>query len=84
MPGCTVPPEHLEIHHFDFYADGGRTAIHLGAPCCPDAHHGFHTGLFKVVRDDDGLFSVILPKFMDPEQKPRRNTYWRTPEPRLF
>ena len=84
MPGCTVPPEHLEIHHFDFYADGGRTAIHLGAPCCPDAHHGFHTGLFKVVRDDDGLFSVILPKFMDPEQRPRRNTYWRTPEPRLF
>ncbi|WP_286166617.1 HNH endonuclease signature motif containing protein [Arthrobacter sp. AQ5-05] len=84
MPGCTVPPEHLEIHHFDFYADGGRTAIHLGAPCCPDAHHGFHAGLFKVVRDTDGLFSVILPKFMDPEQKPRRNTYWRTPEPRLF
>ena len=84
MPGCTVPPEHLEIHHYDFYADGGRTAIHLGAPFCPDAHHGIHSGLFHVIRDDDGLFSVILPKFMDPEQKPRRNTYWRTPEPRLF
>ncbi len=84
MPGCTVPPEYLEIHHYDFYADGGRTAIHLGAPFCPDAHHGIHSGLFQVIRDDDGLFSVILPKFMDPEQKPRRNTYWRTPEPRLF
>ncbi|WP_286166654.1 HNH endonuclease signature motif containing protein [Arthrobacter sp. AQ5-05] len=84
MPGCTVPPEHCEIHHFDGFANGGKTEVNQGCPGCTSAHHGFHTGLFKVVRDEDGLFSVILPKFMDPEQKPRRNTYWRTPRPPLF
>ena len=84
MPGCTVPPEHCEIHHFDGFANGGKTEVNQGCPGCTSAHHGFHTGLFKVIRDTDGLFSVILPKFMDPEQKPRRNTYWRTPNPPLF
>ena len=86
MPGCTVPPEHCEIHHFNFFANGGKTEINEGAPGCTSAHHAFHTGLVRVVRDTDGLFSVILPKFMDPEQKPRRNNYWRdrTLNPPLF
>ncbi|MDQ0095856.1 HNH endonuclease signature motif containing protein [Paeniglutamicibacter psychrophenolicus] len=84
MPGCTVPPEHCEIDHDDDWANGGTTRINDGRPFCSGHHHARHTGLIDVVRDDDGLFSVILPKFMDPEQKPRRNTYWRTPNPRLF
>ncbi|MFL4476626.1 HNH endonuclease signature motif containing protein, partial [Paeniglutamicibacter sp. MACA_103] len=77
MPGCTVPPEHCEIHHFDFFANGGKTEINQGMPVCTSAHHDIHTGLVRVLRDTDGLFSVILPKFMDPEQKPRRNNHWR-------
>ncbi|MFL4479602.1 HNH endonuclease signature motif containing protein [Paeniglutamicibacter sp. ORCA_105] len=86
VPGCTVPPEHCEIHHFQPFAMGGKTEVNSGAPGCTSAHHGFHTGLMTVVRDTDGLFSVILPKFMDPEQKPRRNNYWRSnsPTPPLF
>ncbi|MBP2374287.1 HNH endonuclease signature motif containing protein [Paeniglutamicibacter psychrophenolicus] len=84
MPGCTVPPEHCEIDHDDEWANGGTTRVNDGRPFCSGHHHARHTGLIDVVRDDDGLFSVILPKFMDPEQKPRRNTYWRTPNPPLF
>ena len=84
MPGCTVPPEHCEIDHDDEWANGGTTRVNDGRPFCSGHHHAKHTGLIDVVRDDDGLFSVILPKFMDPEQKPRRNTYWRTPNPPLF
>ena len=87
MPGCTVPPEHCEIHHVEPFATGGKTAINDGRPHLQlRHHHGIHTGLFRVVRDTDGLFSVILPKFMDPEQKPRRNTHWRNnnPTPPLF
>ena len=84
MPGCTVPPEHCEIDHDNAWEHGGTTRINDGRPFCSGHHHAKHTGLIDVVRDTDGLFSVILPKFMDPEQKPRRNTHWRTPEPRLF
>ena len=86
FPGCTVPPEHCEIDHFEPWECGGTTNINDGGPFCSGHHHAKHTGLIQVVRADDGLLSVILPKFMDPEQQPRRNTYWRTniPNPLLF
>ncbi|RAX50647.1 HNH endonuclease [Arthrobacter sp. AQ5-05] len=77
FPGCTVPPEHCEIDHDDEWAKGGSTNIQDGRPFCSGHHHARHTGQITVVRDTDGLFSVILPKFLDPEQQPRRNTYWR-------
>ena len=86
FPGCTVPPEHCEIDHDDEWANGGTTRIDDGRPFCSGHHHARHTGQLTVLRDADGLFSVILPSFLDPEQKPRRNTYWRqTPvTPPLF
>ncbi|WP_254456295.1 HNH endonuclease signature motif containing protein [Paeniglutamicibacter quisquiliarum] len=84
FPGCTVPPEHCEIDHDDAWANGGTTNIQDGRPLCSGHHHARHTGLIDVVRDSDELFSVILPIFMDPEQKPRRNAHWRTPAPLLF
>ena len=76
-PGCTVPPEHCEIDHDKEYAKGGSTKIEDGRPMCSGHHHARHAGQLSVVRDSDGLYSVILPKYLDPEQKPRRNTYWR-------
>lgn len=86
FPNCTVPPEHCEIDHDNEWAKGGTTRINDGRPVCSGHHHARHTGQIRIVRDTDGLFSVILPKFMDPEQKPRRNTYWRQPPitPPLF
>lgn len=86
FPGCTVPPEHCEIHHVDPMTQGGRTEINCGVPGCSNHHHGYHTGLIKIVRAPDSLFSLRLPKFMDPEQKLRRNTYWRQfpQDPTLF
>ena len=86
FPGCTVPPEHCEIHHVDPMSQGGRTDINCGVPGCSNHHHGYHTGLIKIVRAPDGLFSLRLPTFMDSEQKLRRNTYWRQfpTDPTLF
>ncbi|KAA0977591.1 HNH endonuclease [Paeniglutamicibacter gangotriensis] len=77
FPGCTVPPEHCEIDHDDEWSQGGTTRINDGRALCSGHHHARHTGQLSVIRDTDGLYSVILPKYLDPEQKPRRNTYWR-------
>ena len=77
VPGCTVPPEHLEMCHIDSWADGGTTDIENWAPGCVNHHHGYHTGQYRLVRNDHGLPAVILPKYLDPEQKPRRNTQWQ-------
>lgn len=85
-PGCTVPPEHCEIHHYDYVSNGGTTEVNSGVPQCSSHHHAIHSGLITPIRDEDGLFSIVLPKFMDPEQLPRRNTYWKSAsqDPTLF
>lgn len=87
VPGCTVPPEHCEICHVDSWQDGGVTSAENAGPGCSAHHHDFHSGKITLVRDVDGLPAVLLPKYLDPEQLPRRNDYWqhaRQTKPTLF
>lgn len=82
-PGCTVPPELCEFNHIDQWQKGGHTSvekIHLG---CSNHHHMIDNGELRVVIHN-GLPHVVLPKYLDPEQKPRRNNYWQPAEPTLF
>lgn len=76
VPECTTPPDLVEIDHYKKpWSEGGTTSVDSGAAMCSNEHHGRHSGQFKVV-DVDGLPHVLLPPHLDPEQKPRRNTYW--------
>ena len=76
VPDCTRAPDHSEIDHYEQpWSDGGSTSVSNGAAVCPDGHHSRHVGHIEIV-DIDGLPHVKLPKHIDPEQKPRRNTYW--------
>ncbi|GAA4373372.1 HNH endonuclease signature motif containing protein [Paeniglutamicibacter cryotolerans] len=79
VPGCTVPPEHCEIHHLVPWEAGGRTGIRDGTPACSNHHHAFHTGQIRAELNDEGLPAVILPRFMDPDQQPRRNHHGGPP-----
>ena len=87
VPGCTVPPEHLEMCHVKAWADGGTTSIANTGPGCSNHHHGFHTGQYKLVLNEQGLPAVILPRYLDPSQRPRRNAHWQQQtltDPTLF
>lgn len=75
VPGCTVPPEHCEIHHLKPWSEGGLTRIEDGTPVCGSHHHAAHADQIRIV-DDGGLPAVIQPEYVDPEQRPRRNTFW--------
>lgn len=77
VPGCTVPPEHCEICHIDAWEDGGVTSAENSGPACSAHHHDFHSGKLGLVRDGNGLPAVLLPKYLDPEQLPRRNDHWQ-------
>ncbi|WP_411733320.1 HNH endonuclease [Paeniglutamicibacter sp.] len=82
-PGCTVPPEHLEMCHIDGFAQGGHTSVHKFTPGCTAHHHMADNGLLTLVIHN-GIPHVILPKHLDPEQLPRRNNHWRQPQATLF
>ncbi|WP_404291456.1 HNH endonuclease signature motif containing protein [Glutamicibacter arilaitensis] len=76
VPDCTTAPDQVEIDHYKRpWSEGGTTSVRSGVAVCPDGHHSRHVGHIDIV-DVDGLPHVILPPHLDPEQKPRRNTYW--------
>lgn len=83
FPGCTVPPELCEYNHIDQWQHGGRTSVNMIHMACVNHHHMIDNGELKVVIYQ-GLPHVILPKYLDPDQLPRRNGYWKPPELTLF
>jgi hypothetical protein len=87
VPGCTESPEHCQMCHIVAWEDGGSTSVTNTGPGCSAHHHDFHSGKIRLVLDDNGLPAVILPKYMDSEQLPRRNAHWQhenQTNPRLF
>lgn len=76
VPDCTAPADHVETDHYQTpWSEGGETSVLSGAGMCTPDHHKRHAGQLEVI-DVDGLPHVILPEHLDPEQRPRRNTYW--------
>lgn len=73
VPGCTRDPESCNIHHIWLWSEGGVTSVYWGAMLCEKHHHDVHAGLIKVIADG-GVPKVIMPRFMDPAQRPVRNT----------
>lgn len=72
VPGCTVPVELCEIHHIQWWSRGGPTSVANGMCVCKTHHMDIHAGLITAL-PNHGLPMVILPRYQDPEQKPRRN-----------
>lgn len=73
VPGCTRDPESCNIHHIWLWSEGGVTSVYWGAMLCEKHHHDVHAGLIKVIANG-GVPQVIMPRFMDPDQRPVRNT----------
>ena len=82
-PGCTVPPAHLEMCHLEGWAAGAGTSVAGLTPGCTCHHHMADNGLLHLLIHN-GLPHVLLPKHLDPEQLPRRNTYWPQNQTTLF
>lgn len=75
-PGCHMPASRCEADHVDPWEEGGETRVDRGALLCPMHHHARHAGLFTLIVADGKPPAVLLPKFLDPDQQPRRNTHW--------
>jgi uncharacterized protein DUF222/HNH endonuclease len=72
-PGCCQPAQYTDAHHIRHWADGGPTDVDNLVLLCRLHHLMLHHSAWTVhIRD--GLPEFIPPKWIDPQQKPIRNT----------
>ena len=72
VPGCGAPPEACDAHHVRHWADGGPTDTDNLALLCGTHHTAVHAGTWAVVMAADGIPEVVPPRWVDPDQRPRR------------
>lgn len=70
-PGCDRPPSWAEIHHIIPWQDGGMTRLDNLVMLCRPHHRLIHYSGW-IVRIRDGLPEFIPPRWIDPDQAPRR------------
>nr|AKG47143.1 endonuclease [uncultured bacterium] len=73
-PGCDRPPSWAEIHHILEWEDGGPTRLDNPVMLCRVHHRLMHYSGWNV-RIRDGLPEFIPPRWIDPDQVPRRNPH---------
>jgi hypothetical protein len=75
FPGCDRPPRWCDAHHLTAWTDGGTTALDNLVLLCRHHHRIVHDDHWQVRLGDDQLPDFIPPRWIDPRQRPRRNTY---------
>ncbi|HET6345274.1 MAG TPA: DUF222 domain-containing protein, partial [Myxococcota bacterium] len=73
-PSCTAPARWADAHHITPWAEGGSTDLANLVLLCRKHHTLLHESEWVVRLADDGLPEFIPPTWMDPLQRPRRNT----------
>ncbi|WP_409495036.1 DUF222 domain-containing protein [Amycolatopsis sp. cmx-11-12] len=75
FPGCRRRPKHCEAHHILPWGELGDTDLHNLCLLCRYHHLVIH-GLsgWQVRMAADGRPEFVPPQYLDPLQKPRRNT----------
>ncbi|HAY42454.1 MAG TPA: hypothetical protein DCY59_02390 [Micrococcaceae bacterium] len=75
VPGCSAPHEMLEYHHCNWWERGGKTCIENCAVLCRHHHALIHRRLLRI-QMVGSVPHIVLPEFLDPDQIPRRNSYF--------
>jgi Domain of unknown function (DUF222)/HNH endonuclease len=70
-PGCGRPPSWCEVHHIREWEHGGETKLSNLVMLCKVHHRQIHSTEW-IVRIRDGLPEFIPPRWIDPDQRPRR------------
>ncbi|HZE66897.1 MAG TPA: DUF222 domain-containing protein [Sporichthyaceae bacterium] len=78
FPQCDRPPDLCEAHHLiPWLPDLGPTDLDNLALFCFGHHDVAHEQGWHARMGPDGHPEVIPPPWVDPQQRPRRNEYWR-------
>ncbi|CAN5337191.1 hypothetical protein BH09ACT10_BH09ACT10_15710 [soil metagenome] len=77
FPDCHAPPAWCDIHHVEFWKNGGSTTLADGVPLCKQHHNLIHDEQWTAHIAPDGWAEFTPPTYVDREQKPRRCTRYR-------
>jgi hypothetical protein len=77
FPGCDRPPRWTSGHHLIHWSAGGKTALENGVLLCGRHHRVVHHDGWQVRVAADRLPEFVPPAWIDPQRRPRRNTYHR-------
>jgi hypothetical protein len=75
FPGCTRPSPWCQAHHILHWADGGPTTLDNQVLLCGHHHRVIHHHGWAVHLATDGHPEYTPPAWIDPHQRPRRNTH---------
>lgn len=77
FPGCTQPAWMSFAHHVHYWENGGVTSLDNSALLCGKHHTTVHHRGWTCRIGEDGHPELIPPSWIDSQQAPRRNAYWR-------
>lgn len=80
FPGCARPPAWTQAHHLRHWADGGPTNLSNLTLLCTPHHQQVHHAGWQVRMAADHHPEFIPPRWVDPDQRARRNIYHRLDE----
>ena len=75
-PNCTIPAPWCDAHHVEPWKRGGQTSVVNATLLCSHHHHAVHAGMWTV-QMKAGIPWFIPAPYVDPDQRPRRNRFWR-------
>jgi hypothetical protein len=79
FPGCDRPPGWTDAHHVISWLQHGKSAYENSCLLCRYHHTIVHKGDWTIEFAADGIPEFIPPPWVDPEQKPQRNTTHHLP-----
>lgn len=77
FPNCTRRAAWTQAHHIQAWADAGPTCLDNTCLLCAYHHATVHHSGWDIRLGPDRRPELIPPAWLDPERKPRRNTYWQ-------
>ncbi|WP_338888788.1 HNH endonuclease [Rhodococcus sovatensis] len=67
---CGRPAGWCQVHHVQYWIDGGPTDLTNSALVCGRCHRSIHNGDWQLVLGDDGHPQAIPPAAVDPDRQP--------------
>jgi hypothetical protein len=65
--GCNKPARQTDVHHVEFYGQGGPTNHDNAVLLCSEHHHMIHKSPFRIEMHNGKPF-MLAPRWLDPKQ----------------